>query len=287
MRLMTFRRWALAHVALVAGCTAAIAQPPPPPEKPGRPPQQTGDVSFKAVSDLVFPLGATVLIGARPADPADFKASFYASSASGACTSAMVGPRVLLTAAHCVANNGNVALARAQETWSGTCEHAPGYQTDETADWALCALDRDMPGVPYERVNTNASLVPVGAALLLTGFGCTQPGGTGGNDGIYRIGDAVVRQLPTSGSNDIVTKARGGQTAALCFGDSGGPAFFITNRQKRRRVQAGVNSRANIRDTSYLSSTSTADATTFLRDWSTRKGLKICGIQADVAGCRP
>ncbi len=254
---------------------------------PERPKQQSGDVVFAAVSDLSYPLTGAVVIGARPADPKDFKASFYSQSSEGSCTSALVGPRALLTAAHCVANGGHITLSRGRNEWKGTCEHAPGYATDVTSDWALCVLSADVPGVPYERVNLNPALPAERARLLLTGFGCTQAGGCGGNDGIYRVGDAVVVTVPSAASNDIITKAVGGTTAALCFGDSGGPAFIYTDRQKRVRVQVGVNSRANIKDTSYLSSTSTPSARSFFTDWSSRTGVGICGVDPNATGCRP
>ncbi len=116
---------------------------------------------------------------------------------------------------------------------------------------------------------------------MLTGYGCVQPGGGGGNDGTYRIGEAKVSSIP-SRDNDIVT--RGG--AALCFGDSGGPAFKYLNAEKTKRVVISVNSRGDIRTTSYLPATHTAMAKKFFKDFAEKNGLKICGVHADAMGCR-
>jgi hypothetical protein len=253
-------------------------------EEPKRPVQQTGPVEFNAVKDLAYPLVGPSLMGARIADPKQFTASFYASSASGACTSAMVGLGVLLTAAHCVANNGTIKVRLGAQEWSGTCTHAPDYAANRTADWALCRLGGGGPTVPFEVVNKDAALLKKNDEIQLTGFGCTQPDGSGGNDGIYRIGEAPVSRLPTAGTDhDIVTKAQ----VALCFGDSGGPAFRYTDPAKSRRVQVGVNSRGNIKDKSYLSSTSTAAAIHFFTSWAEKNNAAICGLHAAATGCRP
>lgn len=255
-------------------------------EKRTRPVKQaTEPVTFKAVADLSYDLAEPKLRGGRPADPKQFRASFYSSSNVGMCTSALVGPRVLLTAAHCVPRGGTVKIGMGQQTWTARCTHHAEYPGNATADWALCALDSVGPKVPYERVNLDAALLKVKDELQLAGFGCTNDDGTGGNDGIYRIGEAPVRYLPVGPDYDIVTQA----TAALCFGDSGGPSFRYNDAARKKRVVVGVNSRVGVdandklTNTSYLSSTSAARE--FFSKWSTEKNVKICGIHADAVGC--
>lgn len=230
-------------------------------QRPGR--AVAGDVAFWSVSDLSFDPTQPALLGARVTNPLDFPATFYSAAKEGRCTSTMVGPRVLLTAAHCVGNGATASLRNAGRTYNGSCTHSPDYATNETADWALCLMQQSVP-VKYERVSINAALVTQGTELLLTGFGCTNTDGSGGNDGTYRVGEAPVRRTPSNDSNDIVTI--GG--VALCFGDSGGPAFAFLDPARSQRVQVSVNSRGNIQDTSYLSSLSTPSAIGFLRDWS-------------------
>ena len=118
------------------------------------------------------------------------------------------------------------------------------------------------------------------ATVRLTGYGCVQPGGGGGNDGVFRIGNARVTRLPSGSNNDTVTS--GG--AALCFGDSGGAAYVLDDNGGRRIF--GINSRGDIRTTSYLSSTYTASFRNFVASWAQSNGQRICGVHADAPGCR-
>jgi hypothetical protein len=177
--------------------------------------------------------------------------------------------------------------------YRAVCEHAPEYgaggQNATTADYALCAIDKSIPGIQAERVNTDASALRVGTEVLLTGFGCTTDQGTGGNDGVYRIGEAKIVSLPSGTNNDITVSSGAG----LCFGDSGGPAFI--NGSGAGRQQISVNSRVENRNPtgvdlgprSYLSSLTSTQGARFLADWSRRNQLKICGVDPQATTCRP
>ena len=250
--------------------------------------------AFDSIGDLTPPDELqTELRGARIADPRDWPASFYTQSAHGSCTASIIGERVLLTAAHCVANGAAVTLRKSGAVYRAACEHSPNYRNGSpdglTADYALCSLDRPIPGVPAERINGNPTALKVNGELLLTGFGCTSNQGTGGNDGIYRIGETTIVGLPTATNNDITTS--GG--AGLCFGDSGGPAFLVS--PGGRRMQVSVNSRVEntsptgtqLGPRSFLSSLSSRQGSSFLADWSKRNHLRICGLDQQAATCRP
>lgn len=222
-----------------------------------------------------------VLIGGRVADPKDWPASMYADMGGARCTATVVGEKVLFIAAHCVASGGTASFRVGTENYTSKCTHSKDYAGNATADYALCEIDRPVTAIPFENVNQNDELVKIGAEVLLTGFGCTQPGGGGGNDGKYRIGEARVTQVPSGTNNDIVTFG-----SALCYGDSGGPAFMYLDAQKTKRTQLSINSRGNIKDTSYLSSVSTTAGKRFIKAWSELTSLKICGVHADAKGCR-
>lgn len=238
-------------------------------------------VSLLLISSVGWAEVGPRLINGKPADLKDWPSSVYASMNGSRCTATVVGERTLLIAAHCVGNGQSAAFSIGAEKYSSKCSQSPLYNGNSTADWAICLVDRKVENVPYELINNDNNRVKVGAQLTLTGYGCVNPGGSGGNDGTYRVGTSKVTKTPSGSSNDIVTEGN----AALCFGDSGGPAFFVNDQTKERWV-VGVNSRGNISTTSYLSSTSTTNAQKFINDWATSNNQQICGIHSGAKGCR-
>ena len=265
-----------------------------------RQPESTRALTFRPISELQPPPGVQPsLIGGTPANPQDWLASFYSFHGRGACTSTLVGPRTLLTAAHCVSNGPVAHVMHQGQRRVATCTMSEAYDPNTpkgvTADWALCLLDQPItaPGLLYERVNTAPNLVKKGTRLLLTGFGCVNTNLTGGNDGVFRIGAAPVTDVPNANSFDIRTEVPTGQPT-VCPGDSGGGAYIATP-DLTKRVQVSVNSRTLVRlengnriviGTSLLSSLSVPEATAFLATWSKKTGQAICGVSSGMADCR-
>lgn len=255
------------------------------------------------------PLG---LINGQEIDKKVWNAVVYISAGSGRCTASVVGPRTVQSAAHCMGNGASISFQTASgDRYTAKCTHAPEYSqaaydklqasltkgmkfeevqqlmseqefVNATADYALCQTDKVVTGVTYDKVSSQA-LVKVGDEVVHVGYGCVRPGGGGGNDGILRMGTAKVTSTPNGNDNDIVTV--GG--AALCFGDSGGPAYFVPiGKTIEDRINIAINSRGDIRRTSYVSSNSTPTAQRFYRSWRTRTGEKICGLDSGVPDCR-
>jgi len=221
-----------------------------------------------------------VLIGGQAANPAQWPASVYASMNNSRCSATVVGPRTLIIAAHCVSNGGSAAFSAGANRYTARCNHHPEYARNATADWAMCLINAPVAGIAYENLLLQSGVVKAAIDVQLTGYGCTNPRGTGGNDGIFRIGIGRVNRLPSGMNYDTVTT--GG--AALCFGDSGGAAYVL-EANGARRVFA-INSRGDIRTTSYLSSTYTTSYRNFVNSWAQANGQRVCGVHADAQGCR-
>ena len=249
-------------------------------EAPGQlSPDNNGDLVLFGLSQIASK-PEDKLIGGSPADPKSWPASFTTSQNGSRCTGTMVGPRVLQLAAHCVGNGRTATITANGKTYASTCTHSPKYKNDATADYALCLMGEDVDVEWYESVLTKSTAnLKVGDKLLLAGMGCTKPGGSGGNDGVFRIGEAPITRLPTN-DNDIVTKG----TSALCYGDSGGSVFW--KDEKGIYKVAGINSRGDIRSVSYLSAVFTKDGNDFYSSWVVKNNAAICGISDGTPKCR-
>lgn len=217
------------------------------------------------------------LIGGTVPPANEWPASFASQQSGSGCTATLLAKNVLQLAAHCVGNGRTAVIQANGSSFTGTCTHAPTYRNDSTADWALCKMSADVARDWYEKVMQDATPLAVGGKVTLAGAGCTQPGG-GGGFGTFRVGEATIQSLPRN-DNDTVTK--GG--AALCFGDSGGSAFYVNGAD---RMVMGVNSRGDIQTTSYLSSVFTATAKSFYSQWATANGVHICGIHPQAEKCQ-
>lgn len=277
-----------AVVLVIPPPLGAASEDPPATAQQIQPVRRMNATSFHSVAGLTkIEAAQPALRGARVANPDDWPASFYSVHTGGSCTATLVGPRALLTAAHCVANGGSATVTLAGTAYEGTCMHSEAYPRDKSADWAMCLMRNEVPVDQYETVSTDPSRLAIGKEILLTGFGCTTSTGMGGNDRNYRIGEATVDKLPAD-NNDIQTVGE----VALCFGDSGGPAFIYLDAAKKRRVQVSVNSRVEkkpngtLGQRSFLSSLSTRGALAFLAQWATASKTEVCGVNSNTTKCR-
>ncbi len=235
-----------------------------------------------AVGDLSPPDDLSGFVrGGREPDPTKWRASLYPKSGYRQCTSTLIGPEVLLTAAHCVQNGLAVGFKLGGSSYAATCQRAAAYEdrSDQTQDYALCKVAPAVTGIVFERMNVDPAYLALQQEVLLTGFGCTKEDGSGGNDNVYRIGESNISSLPAPGGNTIVASGR----AALCFGDSGAAAFVMGPGDTR--IVIGVNSKLDpdggvaLGKSSHLASTSSEKAQAFFATWRNENGKpKICGL---------
>lgn len=211
-----------------------------------------------------------VLINGSPVPNKDYPAVVQIFMGNSSCTGTIVGPRVLLTAAHCSPTGGKATF----KTWDGksytaTMTNGTGYPQQDL-DLNLGLIDKAVSVAPasirvdkFERQGMNVDMM---------GYGCIKEGGGGGNDGVLRKGVSVI----SAGQGfDLVLSAPNG--AALCFGDSGGPLFY-------QGKVIGVNSKGNIKDTSYCTRTTLPDASAFISGWAADNAVQICGVNMDCGG---
>lgn len=213
------------------------------------------------------------LINGKPVDPGTYKEVVRIRSDGAGCTATVVGPRAIITAAHCAKTGGVATFTLDGKNYSATMTRSPVYPGQDH-DINIGLVDQEVTGVQPATIGGTATQ---NLGLILLGYGCVNPGGGGGNDGILRIGESTIVEF--SGF-DMVSRKAGG--AALCFGDSGGPAFVVG--QNGKKYLLGINSKGNIQDTNYNARLDHQESTKFLQNYTQQNNVKICGVNLECGG---
>jgi len=203
---------------------------------------------------------------------------------STGCSASIVGPRVLLTAGHCAKSGSTATFTLGVTDYSAVLTRHPDYPGKDI-DVNVGLIDKDLPRA-VTPVTIQKEAIKVGDTIKIFGFGCTQEGGTGG-DGLLREGNTTVTGFS---GYDIVSRLAGG--AALCYGDSGGPAYYQIPRATEKGVvityqQVAINSKGNIKDTNYTTALAGKETQDFLLSWATQNKAEICGINKDCGAPQP
>jgi V8-like Glu-specific endopeptidase len=210
-----------------------------------------------------------VLHGGRPANPGEL----LASVSIGNCTGTIVGPNVLLTAAHCRSTGSTISFSLKGQTHRGTCQRHPEYSQGAwlNNDFALCQFS------PAAILDVYGDLAPrsskVGDRVTMQGYGQ-------GSGGRLNHGIAIIARINWM---DIITSGN----VRLGGGDSGGALFKEVKDLVRGSLQIiGVNSRGNS-TSSLFNITALARSQSFFKDYARAKKVAICGVSWDCAPAEP
>lgn len=262
-----------------------------------------GGLEVSAVPDLAQdPLGPRLGNGAV-ATPSDWPASAVAKS----CTATLIGPQVLLTAAHCVGNGSTVTVRNTGlPDFTGVCtRHSKWSLQNMSPDVALCLMaPMERTGLFFESVQLDSNHVASGKRLILGGYGCTDLDKQEDEiPPLFRIGPTVVAIGPGGSATWpqwlITQPAKTGSLSFACPGDSGGAAYRIPPAGIRGVVGviSAVNDDKVAADykVTYITALASNEIRSFIQKWvadsSTKTGnnkpVRICGVDLFELPCRP
>ena len=181
------------------------------------------------------------------------------------CTGTIIGPRTILSAAHCVTRKAEGAHIH----YLGKKYPVSFFSSDERTrghDLALAITEKDIKGARFARLGRGLAH---GISVIMAGFGCTKKGG---RPGALHIGKSKVIGMD---EDHILSASPGG--SVLCEGDSGGPTF-VDEGSGRRLV--AVSSLSDISKININVRTDSDVSYAFFQTAATSRQIQICGINS-------
>ena len=191
-----------------------------------------------SVALLATPAHAIVGGGAPSSDGVGRSVVTIVGSRGNFCTGALIAPKLVLTAAHCVQPGASYKIVeygadrQPQLQDVSTVAIHPGFNMQAmaahraTADVALLRLDAPLKGRVVSVVGAPQIPVIPGSRFTIAGIGVTVRG-DGKSGGTIRVAGLIATGKPGTLQIRLVDPVSRGSRDGLgaCTGDSGGPAF--------------------------------------------------------------
>ena len=191
-----------------------------------------------SVALLATPAHAIVGGGAPSSDGVGRSVVTIVGSRGNFCTGALIAPKLVLTAAHCVQPGASYKIVeygadrQPQLQDVSTVAIHPGFNMQAmaahraTADVALLGLDAPLKGRVVSVVGAPQIPVIPGSRFTIAGIGVTVRG-DGKSGGTIRVAGLIATGKPGTLQIRLVDPVSRGSRDGLgaCTGDSGGPAF--------------------------------------------------------------